>query len=153
VEWDGRRCGLCPQVWTVVEYSGLCALTALAVSPLRELPDESNIRESVIERGRIYEKLRGHHFLAYTNKHEERVNQRVVIDARAYHKFEACRFPAYASLDEIHGLSWAQSMNRYSSTLPSASSSSVGIDLSPMTDEQCLLAQPKARCFNIEKKV
>jgi hypothetical protein len=125
----------------------------LAVSPLRELPDESNIRESVIERDRIYEKLRGHHFLAYTNKHEERVNQRVVIDARAYHKFEACRFPEYASLDKIHGLSWAQSMNRYSSTLPSASSSSVGIDLSPLTDEQCLLAQPKARCFNIEKKV
>ncbi|EAT83967.1 hypothetical protein SNOG_08799 [Parastagonospora nodorum SN15] len=27
------------------------------------------------------------------------------------------------------------------------------IDLSPLTEDQCLLTQPKARCFNIEKKL
>jgi hypothetical protein len=153
VEWDGRRCGLSPQVWLENEYSGLRALTALAVSPLVGLPDEANIRKSVIERGRLYEKLRGHHFLAYTDKHEERINQRMVVDARAYYKHELCRFPEYASLDEIKGLSWAQSMNRYSSTIPSASAASAEIDLSPLTEDQCLLTQPKARCFNIEKKL
>jgi hypothetical protein len=152
VEWDGRRCGLCSQVWAVNEYRGLRALTALAVSPLSGLPDESDIRKKLIKRGRTYEKLRGHHFLAFTDKHEERTNQRMVIDARAYHKHQISRFPEYASLEEIYGLSWAQSMNRYSSTLPSASSSSAKIDLSPLTNDQCLLAQPKAWGFNIEKK-
>jgi hypothetical protein len=152
VEWDGRRCGLCSQIWLVNEYRGLHALTALEVSPLVGLADEAEIRASLIERGHLYEKLRGHHFLAYTDKHEEHMNERVVIDARAYHKHEICRFPEYASLEEIKGLTWAQSMNRYSSSLASASTTSSDIDLSPLTDEQRLLAQPTARCFNIEKK-
>jgi hypothetical protein len=153
VEWDGRRCGLCPKTWKVNEYRGLRALTALEVSPLMGLPDEATIRGSLIERGHIYEKLRGHHFLAYTDKHEERINERVVIDARAYHKHEMGRFPEYASLEEIKGLTWSQSMNRYSSSMPSASTSSSKVDLSPLTDEQRLLAQSTVRCFNIEKKI
>jgi hypothetical protein len=152
VEWDGRRCGLCPKVWLVDEYRGLRALTALEVSPLVGLPNEAAVRASLVERGRLYEKLRGHHFLAYTDKHEERINERTVIDARAYHKHEIGRFPEYASLGEIKGLTWAQSMNRYSSSLASDSNISSKIDLSPLTDEQRLLAQPTARCFNIEKK-
>jgi hypothetical protein len=152
VEWDGRRCGLMSQDWILAGYSGLRALTALDVSPLEGLPNESDIRKQLIERGRIYEKLRGHHFLAFTDKHDERVNQRMVVDARAYHKHEVRKFPEYASLEEIHGLSWSQSMNRYSATLPSASTSTAEIDLTPLTDVECLLAQPKARCFNIEKK-
>jgi hypothetical protein len=153
VEWDGRRCGLCPKVWKVNEYRGLRALTALEVSPLVGLADEAVIRKSLIERGHIYERLRGHHFLAYTDGHEERINERMVIDARAYHKHETGRFPEYANLGEIKGLSWAQSMNRYSSTMPSASTSSSEINLTPLTDEQRLLAQPTVRCFNIEKKI
>jgi hypothetical protein len=152
VEWDGRRCGLCSQIWLVNEYRGLHALTALEVSPLVGLANEVDIRASLIERGHIYEKLRGQHFLAYTDKHGEHINERVVIDARAYHKHEICRFPEYASLEEIKGLTWAQSMDRYSSSLPSASALSSDIDLSPLTDEQRLLAQPTARCFNIEEK-
>jgi hypothetical protein len=76
-----------------------------------------------------------------------------VIDARAYHKHEMGRFPEYASLEEIKGLTWSQSMNRYSSSMPSASTSSSKIDLSPLTDEQRLLAQSTVRCFNIEKKI
>ena len=94
----------------------------------------------LIARGRIYEDLRGHHFLAFTDNHEERRNERMVIDARAYYKHEASEFPQYASLEEIGRLTWAQSMNRYSSTLPSASTPSAELDLSPLTDEQRLLA-------------
>jgi hypothetical protein len=152
VEWDGRRCGLCRKTWLVPEYSGLRAMTALEVSPLVGLPEEEEIRRSLIERGHIYERLRGHHFLAFTDKHEERINERIVVDARAYHKHELGRFPEYASLDEIKGLTWAQSMNRYSSSLPSASGSTAEIDLSPLTDNQRLLTQPTVRCFNIVTK-
>jgi hypothetical protein len=53
VEWDGRRCGLCPKTWKVNEYRGLRALTALEVSPLIGLPDEATTRGSLIERGHI----------------------------------------------------------------------------------------------------
>jgi hypothetical protein len=159
VEWDGRRCGLCPQNWRVSEYAGLRALTSLAVSPLNGLPDETSIRQSMIERGRIYERLRGQHFLAFTDKSEDRVNERVVVDHRAYYRHELPQFPQYASLNETGRLTWTQSMNRYSPAsgpmvpmVPGAPASSVEDDLSPMTDEQCLLAHPLAYCFKVEKK-
>ncbi|KAF2828993.1 P-loop containing nucleoside triphosphate hydrolase protein [Ophiobolus disseminans] len=152
VQWDGRRCGLFSQTWRVFEYAGLRALISLAVSPLNGLPDETSIRKDLIQRGRIYERLRGQHFLAFTDKHGERANERMVVDARALYKYEASSFPEYASLEEIARLTWAQSMNRYSSSLPSASASSMETDLSPLTDEQRLLAEPTVWSFNIEKK-
>ena len=163
VDWDGRRCGLLSQLWRVDEFRGLRALTALEVSPLDGLPDEQEIREKLISRGRIFEKLRGHFFMAFTDDHEERINERMVIDARAYHKYEA-GFPVYTSLSEIGQLTWAQSMNRQSSSVPvpprlpgppgapGAPEAPIQVDMSPMTDEQCLLASPMVKCFNISKK-
>ncbi|KAL1798795.1 hypothetical protein ACET3X_002832 [Alternaria dauci] len=131
---------------------GLRALTALEVSPLDSIPNEEQVRERLIKRGRTFEKLRGHFFKAFTDEHEERVNERMVIDARAYHKFEAPSFPDYAKLSEVGQLTWAQSMNRYSSSVPSTAGSPMEVDLSPMTDEECLLAVHCVRCFDIEKK-
>ncbi|KAF1846405.1 P-loop containing nucleoside triphosphate hydrolase protein [Cucurbitaria berberidis CBS 394.84] len=151
VDWDGRRCGLLAQEWQVEDFSGLHALTALEVSPLEGLPAEYEIREKVVRRGRTFEKLRGHFFMAFTDEHLERTNERMVIDARAYHKYEAA-FPNYASLSEIGQLTWAQSMNRYSPSVPITPGAPIKVDLSPMTDEQCLLAVSTVKCFNIQKK-
>jgi hypothetical protein len=100
VDWDGRRCGLLAQKGLVYEYRGLRALTALEVSPLDGLPNQIDIRKRLIARGRWFEELRGHFFKAFSDQHEERVNQRMVIDARAYHKYET-EFPNYAKLSEI----------------------------------------------------
>ena len=154
VDWDGRRCGLHAQCWRVWDYHGLRALTALDVSPLRDHPDKDEIRKSLIERGRVFEKLRGQHFLAYTDEHNERVNERTIIDARVYHKFAVPSdpFPSFANLNEVAPLTWAQSMNRYSSNPQSDAESPMAIDLSPLTDEQCLLAVSKVKCYNIETK-
>jgi hypothetical protein len=153
VDWDGRRCGLLADYRKVYQYQGLHAITALAVSPLDGLPDEQRIRQRLIERGRAFEKLRGNFFKAFTDEHEERVNERMVIDAKAYHKYERYQsFPDYASLSEIGPLTWAQSMNRYSSSVTKDPGSSMQTDLPPMTDEQCLLAVHYVKCFNIAKK-
>ncbi|KAI4670827.1 uncharacterized protein J4E88_009579 [Alternaria novae-zelandiae] len=153
VDWDGRRCGLLAQPKNLFQYQGLRALTALDVSPLEGLPDQESIRERLIKRGRRFEELRGHFFKAFTDQHEERVNERMVIDARAYHKHQpAIPLPAYAKLSEIGQLTWAQSMNRYSSSVPSTPGSRIELDLSPMTDDECLLAVHYVKCFDIEKK-
>ncbi|RAR00801.1 P-loop containing nucleoside triphosphate hydrolase protein [Stemphylium lycopersici] len=172
VDWDGRRCGLLAQEIRVYEYAGLRALTALEASPLEGLPEEDVVRKRLISRGRIFEKLRGHFFKAFTNEHEERVNDRVIIDARAYHKYgpsfresnnaspycpphphhDRSEFPNYAKLSEIGQLTWVQSMNRYSSAVTDTSGKPMEIDLTPMTDDQCLLAVHYVKCFNIEKK-
>jgi hypothetical protein len=100
VDWDGRRCGLLAQLGHVYEYQGLRALTALEVSPFDGLHSQQSIRQRLIARGRKWAELRGHFFKAFSDQHEERVNERMVIDARAYHKYET-EFPNYAKLFEI----------------------------------------------------
>ncbi|KAF2866291.1 P-loop containing nucleoside triphosphate hydrolase protein [Massariosphaeria phaeospora] len=152
VDWDGRRCGLSAQEWHIFKYEGLRALTALDVSPMKDHHEQMEIRASLIERGRIFEKLRGQVFMAYTNEHEERVNDRTIIDARAYHKHGPRSFPNYANLGEIGRLTWAQSMNRYSSNPHDTTLAPMDVDLKPLTDDQCLLAVPTVKCFSIENK-
>lgn len=152
VDWDGRRCGLLAAQWKIYDYQGLRALTALDVAPLSGHPDKEQICASLIQRGRIFEKYRGQHFMAYTNEQEEVVNERTIVDARAYHKYGPIGFPAFANLSEIGHLTWEQSMNRYSSNPPKQDGSPMELDLSPMTDEQCMLAVSTVKSFNIETK-
>jgi hypothetical protein len=153
VDWDGRRCGLYSATWDVFQYVGLRALTSLEVSPLSGLASEAEIREELVQRGRIYERLRGQYFMAFTDKPKDRLNERVMVDARAFYKHELPQGPVYASLKESGRLTWAQAMNRYASSMvPAAYGAPVELDVSPMTDEQCLLAQPTVCCFTIEKK-
>ncbi|KAF2795057.1 P-loop containing nucleoside triphosphate hydrolase protein [Melanomma pulvis-pyrius CBS 109.77] len=155
VDWDGRRCGMLAQCWRIWEYHGLRALTALDVSPLRDHPDKEEISASLIQRGRTFEKLRGQFFLAFTDEHNERVNERTIIDARAYHKYSNCPhdpFPAFANLAEMSRLTWAQSMSRYSSNPQNETEAPMEVDLAPLTDKQCLLAVPTVKCYNIETK-
>ncbi|KAH9874750.1 hypothetical protein IAQ61_003940 [Plenodomus lingam] len=164
VDWNGRNCGLVTQVWKLDEYCGLRALTALAVAPLESLSNQQAIRKTLIERGRLFEKYRGQSFMAFTNHHEERVNERMIVDAKTYYKFDKT-FPKYASLAEIGQLTWAQSMNRLSPGIPIHPSmippppmapmvpdTDVDEQHEPMTDEQCLLAVGTMPGFNIEKK-
>jgi hypothetical protein len=157
VDWDGRRCGLQSHRSVVWEYEGLRALGALQVSPFETHPDKDDIKKELIACGRVFEKLRGQFFMAYTDEHEERLNERTMIDARTYHKFSIPNqfgsrdgFPYFANLAETGRLSWAQSMNRYSSTVEDEAT--MDVDLSPLTDEQCLLCVPTVKCFNIETK-
>jgi hypothetical protein len=152
VDWDGRRCGLLSQTWRVYEYAGLRALTALSISPLDSHPDKEQIRAFLIERGRIFEKLRGQLFMAFTNEQEEIVNRRTVIDARAFHKHGPEGFPAFASLSESGHLTWAQSMNRYSSNPQTREDSPMIVDMAQLTDEQCMLTVATVKCYGIESK-
>jgi hypothetical protein len=153
LDWDGRRCGLMAQEWRVYEYRGLRAFSTLDVAPIELHPDKETIRLSLIQRGKIFEKLRGQHFVAHTDEHAERINERTMIDARAYHKFGRKEdFPEFAALDEIGHLTWGQSMNRYSSLSMEQSSSPMEVDLTPLTDEQLLLAVPTVKTFNIDRK-
>jgi hypothetical protein len=152
VDWDGRSCGLLSRTVTVRQYDGPRAFTALDVAPLRFFPDKNAIQKDLIARGRLFEKYRGQHFLAYTSAHEERANERIMIDAGAYYKFEKeLKFPSYAELDEIGRLNWAQSMNR-ESTKEETEGIIAEADLGPLTDDQCLICLPTVHGFNIENK-
>lgn len=190
VDFDGRKCGLLSQTLKIVQYVGLRAFTALDIAPLGHFEDQASIRKELIARGRLFEKLRGQHFLAYSDKDVERLNERVMVDALAYHKFAGPSFPVYTSLEEMGRLTWNQSMQRFSTLnqgsdpyAPRQYSHRRGrrqppppdyphhpppppppppteddieedseIDLSPLTDEQCLLCVHTVKSFDIEGK-
>jgi hypothetical protein len=79
------------------------------------------------------------------------MNERMAIDVGAYHKYET-ELLNYPKLSEIDQLTWAQSMNHYSSIVRSALGSPMQADITPMNDDQCLVAVYSVKCFNIEKK-
>ncbi|KAF1993265.1 P-loop containing nucleoside triphosphate hydrolase protein [Amniculicola lignicola CBS 123094] len=152
VDWDGRRCGLMAQVWAIDEFQGLRAISALPVSPLESLPDKDNIRQRLIARGRVFEGLRGQHFMAYSNKHDEIVNRRVMVDSRAYYKFGSLgHFPAFAELENTGPLTWAQAMNRYT-PWNDGLSHPIEVDQTPLTDAQLILTVPHMNCFVLDTK-
>jgi len=167
VDWNGRQCGLLSQNWTVYYYAGLRSLTALEVSPLSALSDEAVVRQRLIQRGRTFESLRGQHFKAYTDPQHERKNERVIVDARSYYKLELGFYPPMAELTESGQLTWEKAMNRFAQAYapppvpmpmpgigfgPGPVEAVVEVNMEPLTDEQCLLARPDVRCFNIEQK-
>ncbi|KAI8942807.1 hypothetical protein NX059_000850 [Plenodomus lindquistii] len=176
LDWNGRFCGLMTQVWKLDAYHGLRALTALAVAPLGSSSDQNAIRNTLVERGRLFEKFRGQSFKAFTSHYEERVNERVIIDARTYYKFDRAA-PKFADLTETGQLTWEQSMSRHApgmpvhpamlpphpgmmpplpgmEFLPDPRDNHVNDEPPPppMTEEQCLLAVGTVPGFLIQKK-
>ena len=184
VDFDGRKCGLLSRTVKITPYVGLRAFSALDVAPLEHFEDKATIRQELIGRGRLFENLRGQHFLAYSDKDAERMNERVIVDALAYHKFAVSSFETYTNLDEIGRLTWDQSMQRFSTMnngpephvqprqysrrrgrhqpppppdypVPppdEVTEEPIEIDLTPLTDEQCLLCVHTVKSFDIEGK-
>ena len=184
----------------ITPYVGLRAFSALEVAPLEHFEDKDTIRQELIGRGRLFENLRGQHYLAYSDKDAERLNERVIVDALAYHKFAVSSFEEYTDLNQTGPLTWDQSMQRLSAihhgpephgcSIPSppfypppplppshsftspppshpiprpppshpnpppddVTGEHVEVDLTPLTDEQCLLCVHTVKSFNIEGK-
>lgn len=180
IDWNGQSCSLQSRFITVSTYDGLRAFTSLDVAPLLFFPDKDALQKDLIARGRLFEKVRGQHFLAYTNAQEQRANERIMVDARAYYKFALqSKFPSCRDLGEIGRLTWDQSMDRVSTEAKRPQSFSVSDGLntrrtnytpiarsvsqneasdggspeaksSSLTDEQCLLCIPTVHGFSME---
>ncbi|RSL99891.1 hypothetical protein CEP52_009419 [Fusarium oligoseptatum] len=92
LDWNGHRCGYATTKVTIPYFPGHRRVVSLPVYPLSFQSDATGMRKRILERGRIFESLRGYHFRACTGtkilleKLEARpVNGRVIIDAFAYY--------------------------------------------------------------------
>lgn len=94
VDWNGDRCGFATTTVNIGLFLGYKFVTSLAAYPLSFCPDEQQIKQRLISRGRHFESLRGYHFktcagtkiLLETTQREERpVKGRVIIDSFAYY--------------------------------------------------------------------
>lgn len=109
VDWNGDHCGFATTTVNIDFFPGYKFVTSLAAYPLSFSPDEKQIKERLITRGRKFESLRGYHFracsgtkiLLETLQREERpVKGRVIIDSFAYYSSNFIVKPVLRSLED-----------------------------------------------------
>jgi hypothetical protein len=68
VDWNGHTTGVKSDTWVLDEYEGNKRLIELDASPLKVHSDPEKIKLRLIQRGRLFEQLRGQHFKTYIGK-------------------------------------------------------------------------------------
>ncbi|KAI0147924.1 P-loop containing nucleoside triphosphate hydrolase protein [Hypoxylon sp. NC0597] len=109
VDWSGEESGYRKTSLEVVEFSGVRRVTKLPTFPVSYLTEEAKTRESLIQRGRKLEQLRGYRLMAcngvklckdkYGELRQEVVIGRVCIDTYAYYRGRKEAKPKLRSLD------------------------------------------------------
>ncbi|KAF4629183.1 hypothetical protein G7Y89_g8970 [Cudoniella acicularis] len=172
IDWNGQSCGYTSTSTTIVEFEGFRRVIALPVYPLSFDEAGAAIKAKTIARGREFERLRGYHFLTCSGKKillnveepEERpVSGRVVIDAFAY--YSSCNIvtPALRSLTESaeSAVNESKKSSKKGRTIAEgpklkAATMSVAVsrteDLTPLTDEECLLTTPWLKGLDLKTK-
>ncbi|KAH8597790.1 hypothetical protein B0O99DRAFT_592342 [Bisporella sp. PMI_857] len=177
VDWNGENTGYATTQLTIWEYEGFRRVTALPVFPISFLSDAEKTKTAMIERGRKFERLRGYHFmisngtkvLLETEKPEQRpVAGKVCVDAYAYYR--SCNIvkptlrSLYPEVDEETGeeteedeLSDTPYETNFSVAPVETASAAKGPaerteDLRLLTDEQCMMATPWLKGFDLKSK-
>ena len=65
VDWDGKKMGICHQNLSNGCFDGTTKITNLDVYPLEFHPEKEKLKKKLIERGRLFEKYAGYHYMAY----------------------------------------------------------------------------------------
>ncbi|KAI1291189.1 P-loop containing nucleoside triphosphate hydrolase protein [Xylaria venustula] len=94
VDWNGEKVGFSHTTTTIGYYQGYRRVNLLPVFPISFLENEASYRESMIDRGKTFENLRGYHFMNANGAKitveggapvRRPVSGRVCIDAYAYY--------------------------------------------------------------------
>ncbi|KAI5926702.1 P-loop containing nucleoside triphosphate hydrolase protein [Camillea tinctor] len=182
IDWNGDMCGYTSTTIHINIYDGHRWIMDLPAIPLTYLPNESSFRAEMIQRGRKFERLRGFHFMRVngTKIRLEReipdqrpVAGKVCVDAHAYYqslnliKPMLRSFPGGDSNDSRTGSSISQTTTSQAvnvdyvteftvlaSNSPDANrgNSKRNEDLTPLTEEQLLLASPWLKGFDLKDK-
>lgn len=62
VDWDGENFGRNRTTLNIYKFNGTLPISQLGVYPLKYHSDEAQLKERLIERGRVFERLRGYHY-------------------------------------------------------------------------------------------
>ena len=67
VDWKGDEFGFLNDTTSIYKYKGTISTTDLQFTPLDLQPEKLALKEKMISRGRVFEKLQGYHFKAYSS--------------------------------------------------------------------------------------
>ncbi|KAI1444641.1 P-loop containing nucleoside triphosphate hydrolase protein [Annulohypoxylon stygium] len=159
VDWNGVKIGYRLKRWTIDEFEGFQKVTDLSVCPLKYRPDQEKIRESLIDRGRVFEKLCGQHVKQYAGQVFVRqkwfypqprtiaLSERVIIDAEGYYRFQEKPVPELKALD-----SKRKGKALVNTLLTRDRNSDVSQTQDPLTEDEYMLTRPRVAGFAISGK-
>ncbi|SPO06505.1 uncharacterized protein DNG_09195 [Cephalotrichum gorgonifer] len=149
VDFDGKQLGTRTMTGTIRKYSGSQKLTDLRCMPLDIVENAEEVRSKLLARGRKFERYAGQHFLQYSGIAFKKTSSgyarfsadgRVMIDCKTYHRLDPNDWFAVsdfkdkkAKKDDKDGKDEAEEQR-------------------PLTDEEALLANPRARGYSFTEK-
>lgn len=136
-------------------FSGAQPIAALNALPLSMHPDPEGVRKMLVSRGRRWEALAGQNFREYRGvAMGERcslyyIDGRVMIDCKTFHRIEPNRSFMVTSFATPGGRAHKR---RNLSEWDLMSDDTAEPELTPLTDEQALLASPIVRGYSFTEK-
>jgi hypothetical protein len=138
-------------------FSGAQPIAALNALPLSMHPDPAGISTTLISRGRRWEALAGQNFREYKGVamgemcNLFNIDGRVMIDCKTFHRIEPNRSFGVSSFPAPAGSSGSKRRQLTEWDLMSDDNTSEA-RLTPLTDEQALLASPIVRGYSFTEK-
>ncbi|KAI3572061.1 P-loop containing nucleoside triphosphate hydrolase protein [Fusarium oxysporum f. sp. albedinis] len=154
VDWDGTRFGYREKTWVINGFKGFRKITDLSAFPMDADSDRGQIKQRLVERGKVFHRLCGQHIKSYTgvvhfkrDKHKTaHLSERIIVDAYAFYKFQHKYVPELSDLDGGEGEEAPDSCsvvsNNYSSSQQPNS----------LSEADLIIAVPYVRGFALKSK-
>ncbi|KAI1345330.1 P-loop containing nucleoside triphosphate hydrolase protein [Xylaria sp. FL0043] len=179
IDWNGESTGYTKQAIEISQYEGYRRVTSLPLFPTSFLEDEASCKEAITKRGRAFERLRGFHLMSSNGtklsmESGKRVQQSVAgrfcVDAYAYYSSSSVPklhlTPLSPPKSETQADNKAQDSDQEMRDCGVSDSTAVEVEkkatakgpekrvmnLESLTDEQCLLATPWVKAFDLKAK-
>ncbi|KAE8422372.1 P-loop containing nucleoside triphosphate hydrolase protein [Aspergillus pseudocaelatus] len=159
IDWDGKEFGYANAMLPVFQFSGTRRINELLVFPESFHSSIDKARLNAISRGRIFQKLHGIHYRAYSgamllkngNTNAERnVDGRIIIDAASYLDANPDENRGLVALDDDSMMPTLHiSDDGHADTRRPDKS---GKQIRELTDEQLLLCSPHVRGYSLKLK-
>lgn len=153
IDFDGEDIGTLKSHLTFRKYTGVVQLSELDIVPLHLHEDAEKIRETLLARGRKWEKHLGQHYVQYNGlaviKKDMQgyarfgVNGRVMIDCATFHRLAA---------DHSFVVKKLPSSKPKAPSLSSIQFASETKEYEPLTDEQAMMTNATVRGYSFTNK-
>ena len=164
VDFDGEDLGTRSSGRLIPAFSGSMKISELSAFPIKWHPKKDEVTQGLLARGRLWEKHAGMHFCEYKgialemlgcDLNRYNIDGRVVVDTKTFHRLEANRS---FSVDAFKSAEDKQTIKRRIQEYDDENMETLDLvpedklDLDPLTDEQCILANCLVRGFSFSEK-
>ena len=172
IDWDGEKFGSSVQYLSNFEFDGTKSITRLANFPLDFHPLKQDLINRLTNRGKIFEKFAGYHFMAYRGTAltygrcgliKQTVDSRIIIDCDAHNRFLPNYAVSFAMLGKASGdsanadddsdmVDSDEDSTEYVSTPGEDGTTGTRPKHRPLTFKELLLAVPYVRGYALKNK-